>query len=279
MVAAVLLVLLAATMALTALGDVSTSASLEAITSAVRSPGKLGRSQSSSSVREFECPALVSSTSASHSGCLGDCLADMLRQVSAEDFMHQYWDTKMLVVQGEGLTNQSEVHEFRQRFGGFGGDSSEFVDKYVSLFEEQGKVTKYIDIRNHGDKQRPLSSEAGLKEAHEAVANGSTLVMRFEFVTLPANDPLECLADTLSRQFGLPTTVHAYISGRSDQALDPHTDPYDTIILHLFGKKHWKVSHNLYTESASCSASAIVDYDAPTLCCSCLRYIVARCRG
>ena len=39
--------------------------------------------------------------------------------------------------------------------------------------------------------------------------------------------------------FGLPVSVHAYISAAGDTAPRPHTDPYDTVVLQPAGSKRW----------------------------------------
>jgi ribosomal protein L16 Arg81 hydroxylase len=190
-----------------------------------------------------ECAALHSKHSHSQLPCSKDCVQDVLASFTADKFLTQHWDTKALVLTPESLllnsTESIEAH--RARFAGFASNTEELVQKYATLFRDQNKISSAFDVRNHGKKLAPFPATAGPKEVQNTINNGSSIVIRFEFVELPVGNPLTCLADSFSQLFGLPTTIHAYVSGNADQALDPHTDPYDTFILHLFGRKHWKV--------------------------------------
>ena len=204
------------------------------------------------------CPSLRAGRALGNPACTRDCLLDILAPFTPDSFSAQYFDLKALRIAASpasspainsstavphpaNSTTASGRSQAETRFAGLGASATELVEKYIPMFAAQGKLAKNIDTRFHGAKMPAFTSTDGPAEVMKVIKEGKTIVVRYEFIDLPAGDPISCLADTFSQQFGLPTSVHAYVGGPGDQALDPHTDPYDTFILHLFGRKKWKV--------------------------------------
>lgn len=88
-----------------------------------------------------------------------------------------------------------------------------------------------------------------------ALDQGRSAVVRYEAVTQGQPPAINELAKLFAEKFNLPVTVHAYLSGKGDMALAPHTDPYDTFILQLSGSKTWKVLRDTDNYRSSCSCN------------------------
>lgn len=126
--------------------------------------------------------------------------------------------------------------------------------EYFAKFDEQNLLKDYVDVRKHGANLNEDSllastssqSSAVLPAARRAslrfnstIEEGKSVVLRLEELMLQRNDPIAKLIVAARQVFGFPTTVHAYVSGVGDQALDPHTDPYDTVLFQMSGSKQW----------------------------------------
>ena len=197
------------------------------------------QSISKSDLTNTTSPALTKNKLAT--ACTRECIAGFFSPFSPEEFSAQFFDLKAAKLSATGGQSSSSTSK-NSRFSGLGTSADEIIEKYMPIFLEQGKLSTSIDIRSQGAKLTPFSATATPEDVGETIKQGNkSLVIRYEFINLPAGDPHECLAEAFSQEFGLPTTIHAYISGVSDQALEPHTDPYDTFILHLYGRKTWTV--------------------------------------
>eukprot|EP00049_Salpingoeca_infusionum_P013542 m.252619 g.252619 ORF g.252619 m.252619 type:complete len:1013 (-) comp15473_c6_seq5:974-4012(-) len=95
-----------------------------------------------------------------------------------------------------------------------------------------------LDIRSKGHRAvRQLKGK--VPNPSTLLESGHTFVMRFEQLPLVQSDPVAKLTHFLEQITGLPVTIHAYVSGPTDVALNPHTDNYDVLVYHAQHKKHW----------------------------------------
>lgn len=124
--------------------------------------------------------------------------------------------------------------------------------EYFAKFDEQNLLKDFVDVRKHGanlnedsllastsSQSSAAASSASSLRFNSTIEEGKSVVLRLEELMLQRNDPISRLIVAARRVFGFPTTVHAYISGVGDQALDPHTDPYDTVLFQMSGSKQW----------------------------------------
>eukprot|EP00049_Salpingoeca_infusionum_P013540 m.252563 g.252563 ORF g.252563 m.252563 type:complete len:290 (-) comp15473_c6_seq2:11458-12327(-) len=120
-----------------------------------------------------------------------------------------------------------------------------------------------LDIRSKGHRAvRQLKGK--VPNPSTLLESGHTFVMRFEQLPLVQSDPVAKLTHFLEQITGLPVTIHAYVSGPTDVALNPHTDNYDVLVYHAQHKKHWTVSICEWTVASWVYNST--QYERVTLC-------------
>ena len=75
----------------------------------------------------------------------------------------------------------------------------------------------------------------------EELAKGAGLLVRFEDMYDPSfSDQVDALEQGVMDVFGTDSTIHLYhATQQGSRALQPHTDPYDVLVLQLQGSKVW----------------------------------------
>ena len=112
---------------------------------------------------------------------------------------------------------------------------------YAPLFLAQDK-TDFIDVRVNGKNLPDIAPHTMTATNLSAlVQEGKSLIFRLEHLDLPSSDPAARLTMAISDIFGLTASLHGYVSGPDQSALNPHSDPYDVFVLQLSGSKDWTV--------------------------------------
>ncbi len=193
----------------------------------------------------------------------GDLVASLIRPVILNDFFDSVWERAPHHFQhGQGSNGDGDQGgaEKDNRHSSRPSPSSRapcilsgltldtLLHHYAPLFREQGKAGN-VDVRLNGtrmalnassDSDSPasfLSSRALMALLEE----GKSLIFRLEHLALPDADPVARLATAVTDVFGLPASLHAYVSGPSQSALQPHSDPYDVFVAQVAGSKAWTV--------------------------------------
>ncbi|EDQ88297.1 uncharacterized protein MONBRDRAFT_32951 [Monosiga brevicollis MX1] len=117
----------------------------------------------------------------------------------------------------------------------------------ATLVNLYGRSQDAIAFRDRHAANVPLDTlleRVSLEHLYDyLVQHGYSVVIREEYFPTYTQTSLEELIQTA---FGTSTvTSHVYLSGSEAHALNPHTDPYDVLVLHLHGQKHWTVCHPL----------------------------------
>ena len=110
---------------------------------------------------------------------------------------------------------------------------------YADDYGGGGDVTHYWEGVNLKNDALFVPGDPAAARLNTAIQDGKSVILRLEDLALPPEDPAAKLLRAARHVFGLPATVHSYISSEGDQALNPHTDPYDTVLLQLSGAKEW----------------------------------------
>ena len=147
------------------------------------------------------------------------------------------------------MTTDAGVTEEEARARAYGripaalGSLHDIVDQYVRpvAAANASLVHHLVNVRDNGSVlAAPLDVLAQL--AQLAQSQRSAVILFEHHPSLPVDAPIRALQEGVEAFFGLASTVHVYASGPGQGALAPHTDPYDTVVLHLRGAaKHWRV--------------------------------------
>ncbi|EDQ85702.1 uncharacterized protein MONBRDRAFT_38713 [Monosiga brevicollis MX1] len=127
----------------------------------------------------------------------------------------------------------------------------------ITLVNLYGRSQDAIAFRDRHAADVPLDTlleRVSLEHLYDYLVQHSySVVIREEYFPGYAQTSLEELIQTA---FGSSTvTSHVYLSGSEAHALNPHTDPYDVLVLHLHGQKHWTVCHPLDSSTEWADAS------------------------
>ena len=105
-----------------------------------------------------------------------------------------------------------------------------------SQLHKKGSVNKVKPGRKY--KSSAVPSNTTFDGVLKYLAEGHSFVFKFE--RLKGEHPYSSLERDLFNITGLPISVHLYISAANQTVLEPHTDPYDVLVLQLQGHKHWR---------------------------------------
>lgn len=98
-----------------------------------------------------------------------------------------------------------------------------------------------VTVRNHGEHLADARLAAPSPAALSAVlADGLSVVLNVELAPTVAQVPvLGPLLRDVSARFALEASLHVYATPANAQALNPHNDPYDIVVVQVSGAKHW----------------------------------------
>jgi ribosomal protein L16 Arg81 hydroxylase len=155
-------------------------------------------------------------------------LADLLHPVSTETFVRQYWTKLFLHVPGA-------VDKFAHLY------SWEVLNRALQELRFGQLRLSVVRAGRALDPARYLAHVPGQVHAERLTrefAQGATIILNnCEEVHLP----LRGLCAGLERMFHVPVSANLYAACRTDNGFDVHWDEQDTLILQIYGRKHWKV--------------------------------------
>eukprot|EP00750_Incisomonas_marina_P019621 INCI3595.3.p1 GENE.INCI3595.3~~INCI3595.3.p1 ORF type:complete len:721 (+),score=108.90 INCI3595.3:81-2243(+) len=188
---------------------------------------------------------------------------------SISHFFRHVYDTDVAYVNRNlsHLPRAAASHPFE---GLWPESPQEALDAHLrSIFEtfvSEGKHAKKsaLSLVQPGVKYKAaLLPESGPDATFEGLqrflANGYSFVFKFESLT--REHAFSALERDLFNATGLPISVHLYVSARGQMVLEPHTDPYDVLVLQLQGQKHWHTCtpRQRVTSSAASQQSVVID--------------------
>ncbi|EGD80129.1 hypothetical protein PTSG_13037 [Salpingoeca rosetta] len=159
-------------------------------------------------------------------------LSDFFPSVEHGEFFHNIYQTDTFVDHRPGgIANVSAP--LRSLFAPLSD-----VDVLCQHFEAQSAVTSgFMQVKDEGETRQVTSCS----HMREELAAGAGVLVRFEDMhTSPVQEQVEQLQAGVRRVFGMDSTVHVYHATQQDsRALQPHTDPYDVLVLQTSGSKRW----------------------------------------
>ena len=190
-----------------------------------------------------------------------DMVASLVDPLMLEDFLASVWDNSPRHFHhGNESKDDSDLDDAQQSreprrpplaapilSSGISLDA--MLHHYAPLFREQDKAA-HVDVRLNGTRiptnipSNTTSSSSFLSSRNLMTLledEGKSTIFRLEYLDLPDADPVARLATAFLDVFGFPVSVHAYASGPSQSALQPHSDPYDVFVVQLSGSKDWTV--------------------------------------
>ena len=159
---------------------------------------------------------------------------DLLRQLFGKARLNEFFDTSFRQKQYRVKPRNDDVLNlaFGDSFAEHRGPQ-ELTQYLFDNFVNESNNNAFSMQDAHGER---LPRPDGDTSVPEALAKGNSFVFRFEHLakggSMPVVDSLEALLLTT-------VTPHIYASGKTAQALKPHTDMYDVVIVHMAGRKVW----------------------------------------
>jgi ribosomal protein L16 Arg81 hydroxylase len=152
--------------------------------------------------------------------------AEMLAPMSCEEFFSEYWTKRFVHLPGERVKFQ---HLFSWDVLSRTLEQHRFTPHRLVLFRAGRRV----------ESNRYLAGDSlDAARLKRELAEGATLILdRCEEVHRPLRD----LCVQLERFFHVSVNVNLYAGWRKDNGFDIHWDRQDTLILQVYGRKHWKV--------------------------------------
>ncbi len=155
-------------------------------------------------------------------------LETLLKPLSLKEFAQEYWTSKPCVAsRGEHFfADLFSTEDFEQLI-----TSESLPASSVHLADSS------VGYRHPGTYLRPDGSVDPVK-VFEGYAAGATVVINY----LRAKSPsLLALCRAVERDIAHPVNLNCYMTPRSAQGLEAHTDPHEVLVLQIEGKKFWKV--------------------------------------
>ena len=116
-------------------------------------------------------------------------------------------------------------------------------------------------VTTFGGSYAPAAADTASPESYldflqRKLSENVSFVFKYEQASA-AHRPRKLLQDWLFNLTGMPSSAHLYASAAGAQVLQPHTDPYDVIVLQLAGTKQWHVC--VPRENAAAEKSNLTD--------------------
>ena len=147
-------------------------------------------------------------------------LKNILAPFSMEDFIDSFLGNRALYIEGP-------EEKFSQALD---WDDINHISQYTRIDGH------WANIVENKESRRPNNAA----EFNHLLRRGATLVLN----SLNQKDlVIDELARQLSADLNMPVNINCYISTPGIQGFDTHYDRHDVFILHLSGKKAWKVFH------------------------------------
>eukprot|EP00912_Choanoflagellata_sp_UC4_P000822 UC4_evm11s507 len=110
----------------------------------------------------------------------------------------------------------------------------------VSMYSVDRKVQGRYDGKTSIPEDLEFDEFLGrLRRENYKGPNGDSFLFRFENVP-QTRRPLRDFEQALFHLSGIPLSIHLYVSAEGSQVLEPHTDPYDVLVIQLTGEKKWR---------------------------------------
>jgi ribosomal protein L16 Arg81 hydroxylase len=156
-------------------------------------------------------------------------LAKILAPVTADDFLQKHWERSHLLVRGS-----------TDKLNGLPTLAS--IDRMIC---ENGVGRPFITPYDQESLEQVYERGATpLQLAPEPLAASEFFCERGKIVLNAAHrysEPLARLRAELARELGMAAQINVYLAAPHGRGAEPHYDPHDVIVIHLAGKKHWRL--------------------------------------
>jgi len=153
-------------------------------------------------------------------------------------FFEQSWGRQFAHLKANGKVSFEEFDELLREV-----TTPEYISE--QLTRAPRGAAKRIDARSDAAQAATPDAANDADGVRAALGAGRSFVVRFEDVSSVTEDPraagLRALWDDVAETFVAPATLHLYESGVGGEALAPHTDTGDVLVLALRGAKEWQV--------------------------------------
>lgn len=157
-------------------------------------------------------------------------LSDLLAPFPLAEFLERYLHRKWLL-------SQAQPYRYGQLFG---WDELNRILEAVPLQAPRLQLAKAGSIlpEERYSVEHTFGRKVDVPRLMSLLAHGSTLVLNHVHLLSPS---LLSLTHALSQQVDAKVTINLYASWRRDTAFDLHWDRHDVLVLHLAGRKQWRV--------------------------------------
>jgi hypothetical protein len=164
-------------------------------------------------------------------------LVSLLHPVKPEAFFGDTFQKNVLYIPGskKGARASSALLAQDPLLADLHTDVEALDNFHTNNFQKYANVSGALTLRDANGLSVALAS-SWEEQRERFYGEGMSLVYKREKLKEETG-----FSRALERLFDTEISSHAYISGPGAQALAPHTDPYDVLVVHTFGRKLWRV--------------------------------------